>query len=120
ASFAARARLIAGFGDGGLAALATLGRRQQLSGLVLIDALPGLADEPDDRVLWDQLAGAAQVEVVRSSDSPIVPEQMARLAERNPAAVVTDLRIAATEAESVGAAQIARVLLAAAERTKTT
>lgn len=124
ASFAGRARLIAGIGDGGLAALATLGRSASrgvaaLDGLVLIDALPGLGDEPDDRVAWDQLAGAADVELVRSSDSPITAEQLARLAERNAAATVTDVPFPAGELETAGAAALAKVLLAAAERTGT-
>jgi pimeloyl-ACP methyl ester carboxylesterase len=120
ASFAAQARLIAGIGEGGLSALATLGRRLSLTGVVLIDALPGLDDQPDDRVLWDQLAGAAQVEVLRSSDSPITAGHTARLAEANPAAVVTDLPFAAREVESAGAAELANVLLAAARRAETT
>lgn len=119
ASFAPRARLIAGIGDGGLAALATLGRRPALTAVVLVDALPGLGDEPDDRVLWDQLAGAAHVELVRSSDSPITAEQAARLAERHPAAIVTDFPFATAETEGAGAAGAAEALRAAAEHAET-
>lgn len=119
ASFAPHARLIAGVGGGGLAALATLGRRPELAGVILIDALPGLADEPDDRVLWDLLAAAPHVEVVRSSDSPITAEQMARLEERSPGAVVAGLPCTTGEVETTGAAQLAEAVRSAAGRTGT-
>lgn len=117
ASFAPHARLVAGIGGGGLAALATLGRRPELAGLVLIDALPGLADEPDDRVLWEQLGAAPYVELVCSSDSPITAEQTARLKERNPGAVLAELPFAAADVETRAAAELAEALRTAAERT---
>lgn len=119
ASFAPKARLIAGIGGGGLAALATVARRPGLESLVLIDALPGTGDEPDDRLAWDQLAAVGHVVLVRSSDSPLTPEALARLAEVKPDCTVVDAPFAAAEAETIGAAELARALRVAAGDTDT-
>lgn len=119
-SFAGSARVIGGIGGGGLAALATLGRCASLAGVVLIDALPGLGDEPDDRVAWDQLAGAEEVELVRSSDGPVTALQAERLVERHRSAILTDLPVGAADLETAGAAEVAGVLAAAAERIERT
>lgn len=120
ASFAPRTRLVAGIGDGGLAALAAVGGRRNLPGphdaaLVLVDVLPALGDEPDDRVAWEQLAGIARVEFIRSSDSPVSAPQLDRFGGHG-AATVTDLAVAAAAWETDGAASLATALRAAAER----
>lgn len=125
ASFAPRTRLVAGIGDGGLAALAAVGGRRNLPGphdaaLVLVDVLPALGDEPDDRVAWEQLAGIASVELVRSSDSPLSDDQLERFGGHS-GAVVTDLELSSAAWETAawetdGAAALATALRAAAER----
>lgn len=120
ASFAPRTRLVAGIGEGGLAALAAVGGRSSLPGphdaaLVLVDVLPGLGEEPDDRVAWEQLAGVARVEVVRSSDSPLTTEQLERFGSLA-GATVTELDVLGAAWETGGAAALATALRAAAER----
>ena len=115
ASFAPQAKLIAGVGDGALAAVATASRRPSVAAVVLVDALPG-ASPGDDELLWGQIeASPGAVELVRSADGPVSEEDLARLYDRKPDAVITCIA-AGDDLETSAAAILADTFVAALER----
>ncbi|HLI00331.1 MAG TPA: alpha/beta hydrolase [Acidimicrobiales bacterium] len=116
-SFAPRASVLAGIGDGGLAALAALPRiRGDLPVLVLVDGLPDAGSAEEEQL---RTAGTG-VEVVRAVGGAVRDADVDRLLGLRPDTRVATLDVPAAELETTGAEALARTLRDIADRAAAT